>query len=112
VLIGREALETSVSPAQKRLNPPPVPAIPTVTRTPACWIWNSSATASEMGATVLDPSTCTAPDRVASELSPSPPPHGNFAEMPTVYRGPYEYGHPERETDFWPQHEPPAKAEA
>ena len=27
-------------------------------------------------------------------LAPSPPPHGNFAEMPVVYRGPYEYSVP------------------
>ena len=27
----------------------------------------------------------------------SPPPHGNFAELPTVYRGPYEYSVPGRE---------------
>jgi len=39
---------------------------------------------------------------------PSPPPHGNFATMPNVYRGPYEYSLPERESDFWPQNEPPA----
>jgi cytochrome c oxidase subunit I len=40
----------------------------------------------------------------------SPPPHGNFPRdnMPVVYRGPYEYGHPGRATDFWPQNEPPA----
>jgi len=37
---------------------------------------------------------------------PSPPPHGNFAELPTVYRGPYEYSVPGRESDFWPQNEP------
>ena len=36
----------------------------------------------------------------------SPPPHGNFAEMPSVYRGPYEYSHPNREEDYWPQHLP------
>jgi len=36
---------------------------------------------------------------------PSPPPHGNFAEVPVVYRGPYEYSHPDREQDFWPQNE-------
>ena len=37
----------------------------------------------------------------------SPPPHGNWPVLPTVYRGPYEYGHPDRtETDFWPQDEP------
>jgi cytochrome c oxidase subunit 1 len=39
-------------------------------------------------------------------VAPSPPPHGNFAEMPTVYRGPYEYGSPGRDKDFWPQNEP------
>jgi cytochrome c oxidase subunit 1 len=37
----------------------------------------------------------------------SPPPHGNWPEgLPNVYRGPYEYGHPDRETDYWPQNEP------
>ena len=35
----------------------------------------------------------------------SPPPHGNWAEMPTVYRGPYEYSVPGRAEDFWPQNE-------
>ena len=37
----------------------------------------------------------------------SPPPHGNWPrdELPRVYRGPYEYGHPDREEDdYWPQH--------
>ena len=37
---------------------------------------------------------------------PSPPPHGNFAVMPTVYRGPYEYGLPGRTDDYWPQNVP------
>jgi cytochrome c oxidase subunit 1 len=37
---------------------------------------------------------------------PSPPPHGNFAEMPTVYRGPYEYGVSGRAEDYWPQNVP------
>jgi cytochrome c oxidase subunit 1 len=36
----------------------------------------------------------------------SPPPHGNWDVMPTVYRGPYEYSHPGRSSDFWPQNEP------
>lgn len=36
----------------------------------------------------------------------SPPPHGNFPEMPTVYRPPYEYSVTGREQDFWPQNEP------
>jgi cytochrome c oxidase subunit 1 len=39
-------------------------------------------------------------------VAPSPPPHGNFAEMPTVYRGPYEFGHPDHSEDYWPQNEP------
>ncbi len=30
----------------------------------------------------------------------SPPPHGNFAKVPTVYRGPYEYSSPLVEEDF------------
>lgn len=39
-------------------------------------------------------------------LAPSPPPHGNFgAELPKVYRGPYEYSVPGRKEDFWPQSE-------
>jgi cytochrome c oxidase subunit I len=38
--------------------------------------------------------------------APSPPPHGNFAELPRVYRGPYEYSHPDRKEDFWPQNAP------
>ena len=33
----------------------------------------------------------------------SPPPHGNFHTFPTVYRGPYEYSVPGRDSDFWPQ---------
>jgi cytochrome c oxidase subunit 1 len=36
----------------------------------------------------------------------SPPPHGNFPVLPTVYRGPYEYSVPDREDDHWPQHLP------
>ncbi len=35
----------------------------------------------------------------------SPPPHGNWAELPDVYRGPYEYAVPGRAEDFWPQNE-------
>ena len=40
---------------------------------------------------------------------PSPPPHGNFPEMPVVYRGPYEYSSPESEKDFYPQTQQPSK---
>jgi cytochrome c oxidase subunit 1 len=32
-----------------------------------------------------------------------PIPHGNFATLPTVYRGPYEYSAPEVEEDWLPQ---------
>lgn len=42
--------------------------------------------------------------------TPTPPPHGNFATVPVVYRGPYEYSVPGHATDFFPQNEPePAK---
>jgi len=44
-------------------------------------------------------------------LAPSPPPHGNFAQLPAVYRGPYEYGAEDREEDFWPQHLPDVSPE-
>jgi cytochrome c oxidase subunit 1 len=36
-------------------------------------------------------------------IVPSPPPHGNFATVPHVYRGPYEYSSPLVEEDFLPQ---------
>ena len=43
--------------------------------------------------------------------APSPPiAHGNFVEVPTVYRGPYEYSVPGHEPDFLPQNEPPSGA--
>jgi len=38
--------------------------------------------------------------------APSPPPHGNFTAPIAVYRGPYEYSVPGRDSDFWPQSEP------
>ncbi len=37
--------------------------------------------------------------------APSPPPHGNFAKAPIVYRGPYEYSVPGKSRDFQPQFE-------
>ena len=43
------------------------------------------------GATTLEWATAT------------PPPHGNFAEPPVVYRGPYEYSAPGATGDFLPQ---------
>jgi cytochrome c oxidase subunit 1 len=36
-------------------------------------------------------------------VAPTPVPHGNFEEIPTVYRGPYEYSSPEVEEDWLPQ---------
>jgi cytochrome c oxidase subunit 1 len=36
----------------------------------------------------------------------SPPPHGNWKELPRVYRGPYEFSVPGRELDYWPQNAP------
>ena len=38
--------------------------------------------------------------------APTPVPHGNFAQIPTVYRGPYEYSVPGEESDFIPQAQP------
>ncbi len=38
--------------------------------------------------------------------TPTPPPHGNFAQVPEVYRGPYEYSVPGKAKDFTPQNEP------
>ncbi len=71
--MGREALERSVSPLQNRSNPPPEPETPTVTRTSGLAIWNSSATASAMGKTVLDPSIWTLPVRASPPSRASPP---------------------------------------
>jgi len=39
--------------------------------------------------------------------APSPPGHGNFDFQPIIYRGPYEYGSPEVEEDYYPQTQPP-----
>jgi len=40
-------------------------------------------------------------------FAPTPPGHGNFDMQPVVYRGPYEYGSPEVDTDNYPQWQPP-----
>jgi cytochrome c oxidase subunit 1 len=44
----------------------------------------------------------------------SPPPHGNFATIPRVFRGPYEYSSPLVQEDFLPQNRelPPQPAAA
>jgi cytochrome c oxidase subunit 1 len=33
----------------------------------------------------------------------SPPPRNNFQQLPIVKRDPYQFSHPERDEDFWPQ---------
>jgi len=38
---------------------------------------------------------------------PSPPAHGNFATVPTVHHGPYEFSAPGASQDFLPQSHPP-----
>src|SRR3989304_2525980 len=48
-LMGRDASEMSVSPAQNFLKPPPVPEMPTVIRAPGFAFWDSSATACLVG---------------------------------------------------------------
>ncbi len=82
-LIGREALLMSVSARQNFWKPPPVPEIPTVTRTPGLAFWNSSATASLTGKTVLDPSRVTT-DGAAVPVDDAgwPPPHPASANTP------------------------------
>jgi cytochrome c oxidase subunit 1 len=37
--------------------------------------------------------------------TPTPPGHGNFVEVPEVYRGPYEYSVPGAKADFTPQNQ-------
>ena len=37
--------------------------------------------------------------------TPTPPPHGNFTEVPTVYRGPYEYNPLNSDKEFIPQNQ-------
>jgi cytochrome c oxidase subunit 1 len=43
--------------------------------------------------------------------APSPPGHGNFDFQPMIYRGPYEYGSPETDEDYYPQTQPPTGRE-
>jgi cytochrome c oxidase subunit 1 len=44
--------------------------------------------------------------------APSPPGHGNFDVQPVVYRGPYEYAHPEAAEDYYPQWIPSGAAKS
>ena len=61
----------SVSPTVNRLNPPPVPEMETLACTLGCILLNSSATASEIGPTVLEPSISIAPLKVLCPVGPS-----------------------------------------
>ena len=74
----------SVSPRQNFWKPPPVPEMPTVTRVPGLARWNSSATASLIGKTVLDPSSVTRRGAPAASRTPTPPPQAAASEQ----RGP------------------------
>ena len=58
--------------------------------------FGARAAANPWGATTLEWATA------------SPPPHGNFAEVPTVYRWPYEYSPPGTSDDFVTQDRPVA----
>jgi cytochrome c oxidase subunit 1 len=44
--------------------------------------------------------------------APTPPPHGNFLEIPVVHRGPYEYSVPGMKEDWLPQAAPPRREAA
>src|SRR5205809_7453813 len=35
---------------------------------------------------------------------PAPAPHGNWEKVPNVYRGPYEFSHPQAREDYLPQY--------
>src|SRR3546814_14699619 len=65
-----EALLISVSPRANFLKPPPVPETPTVTRTSGPTFLNSSATASVIGYTVLEPSIVISPERPSEDRFP------------------------------------------
>src|SRR3954468_22956792 len=79
-LIGRDASDRSVSPAQNRSKPPPVPEMPTVMFTLGLSPWNFSAAAVVSGPTVLEPSTWIVPDR-SGWLVPPPPAEADELEL-------------------------------
>ena len=58
--------------------------------------WGERVGANPWEATTLEWAATTSP----------PLAHGNFATMPVVYRGPYEYSFPGHEFDYYPQHVP------
>ena len=56
------------------------------------WIWGKKAPQNPWEATTLE-----------WHDAPTPPPHGNFATVPVVHHGPYEYSSPLVEEDWLPQ---------
>ena len=42
--------------------------------------------------------------------APTPPPHGNFAKLPVVHRGPYEYSVPGQPAGYLPQNQTTGKS--
>jgi cytochrome c oxidase subunit 1 len=66
--------------------------IPFVINFLGSWIWGAKAPNNPWQATTLEWTNTT-----------SPPPHENFAEIPTVYHGPYEYSGPLVAEDWLPQ---------
>jgi cytochrome c oxidase subunit I len=56
------------------------------------WFWGPKAPSNPWEATTLEWNDTT-----------SPPPHGNFAKVPVVHHGPYEYSNPLVEEDWLPQ---------
>src|SRR5215210_3626154 len=72
-LIGRDASEMSVSPAQNFSKPPPVPEDPTEILTSGLSSLNSSAAACANGKTVEEPSMEMLPFRPESADDPLPP---------------------------------------
>ena len=59
-------------------------------------VWGERVGANPWEATTLEWAAATSP----------PLAHGNFATMPVVYRGPYEYSFPGHEFDYYPQNVP------
>ena len=71
----------SISPAANFLKPPPVPEKPITARTSGCSLRNSSATASVIGYTVLEPSARTVP---AAEVADVVAPTAVGSEQPAI----------------------------
>ena len=66
--------------------------IPFVINFIGSWIWGKRAPQNPWEATTLE-----------WHDAPTPPPHGNFAKVPVVHHGPYEYSSPLVEEDWLPQ---------